>query len=215
MYTRYIGLMLCSLLLSITLVNAQQKYKGKLVTKLGQEESGEITVNLDGSNNDLIEIAYSEQTKTKGKRKSKQTLSTSISLNVALIKHIIINDTTYYFRDVKYDYDDKYYTNVCVRLLEGTLNCGLFQQGRSRGTSNLSVKLPNSEFSKLAAVDFDYYKATLGWHIFAFGKCKTLRSKMEAKQSGYHWDDSATLEQRLTMWKSWIQEFNSCGIEAN
>lgn len=214
MNARYLVGLLLTLLFSITQANAQQKYKGTLVSKLGQEQSGEITLNLDGSNNELIEISYSEQTKTKGKRKSKQSTSMSMKLNVALIKHITINDTTYYFRDIKYDYNDKYYMNVCVRLVEGTLNCGLFQQGRSAGTSNLSVKLPNSEFSKLAAIDFDYYKATLGWHIFAFGKCKTLRSKMEEKQPGYYWDDNATFEQRLSMWKSWIQEYNSCNIQA-
>ena len=186
MNARYMAVSLLPLLFSITLVNAQQKYKGKLVSKLGQEQSGEITINLDGSNNELIEITYSEQTKTKGKRKSQQTTSMSMKLNVALIKHITINDTTYYFRDIKYDYNDKYY---------------------------LSVKLPNSELSKLAAIDFDYYKATLGWHIFAFSKCKTLRSKMEEKQPGYYWDDNATPEQRLAMWKSWIQEYNSCSLQ--
>jgi len=154
MNARYMAVSLLPLLFSITLVNAQQKYKGKLVSKLGQEQSGEITINLDGSNNELIEITYSEQTKTKGKRKSQQTTSMSMKLNVALIKHITINDTTYYFRDIKYDYNDKYYMNVCVRLLEGTVNCGLFQQGRSTGTSNLSVKLPNSELSKLADLGF-------------------------------------------------------------
>ncbi|MBK6936058.1 MAG: hypothetical protein IPH18_03620 [Chitinophagaceae bacterium] len=215
MNARYMLGSMLIFLFSISLVNAQKKYQGKLVSKLGQEQSGEITVNLDGSNNELIEITYSEQTKTKGKTKSQQTTSVSMKLNVALIKHITINDTIYYFRDIKYDYDDKYYLNVCVRLLEGTLNCGLFQQGRSTGTSNLSVKLPNSELSKLAAVDFDYYKATLGWHIFAFGKCKNLRSKMEEKLPGYYWNDDVTQEHRLVMWKSWIQEYNSCNIQSN
>ena len=64
MNARYMAVSLLPLLFSITLVNAQQKYKGKLVSKLGQEQSGEITINLDGSNNELIEITYSEQTKT-------------------------------------------------------------------------------------------------------------------------------------------------------
>ena len=100
MNARYMAVSLLPLLFSITLVNAQQKYKGKLVSKLGQEQSGEITINLDGSNNELIEITYSEQTKTKGKRKSQQTTSMSMKLNVALIKHITINDTTYYFLTV-------------------------------------------------------------------------------------------------------------------
>ena len=39
-----------------------------------------------------------------------------------LYSSIIINDTTYYFRDIKYDYNDKYlYERMCTRLIEGTL----------------------------------------------------------------------------------------------
>jgi hypothetical protein len=209
-----LAVVLLASLFSVSVVNGQlQKYKGTMVTKLGKLETGIIIVNLDGPNNELIEIATSEQTKTKEKgRRTKQTITTSTKLNVAIIESIIIKDTTYYFRDIKYDYNEKYYKNVCVKLIDGTLKCGIFQNARSKGNDDISVKLPNDEFSKLVSIDFDYYKSTLAWHIFAFGDCGTLRSKMEEEKSGYTWNDSASREQRLAMWKSWIQEYNACTI---
>lgn len=192
-------------------LNAQQKYEGILVTKMGQQEKGIITVNLDGENNELLEITTIEKSTSKSRRqKTKQTISTSAKLNLAFIHHIIINDTTYYFRDIKYDYNEKYYMNTPVRLIGGTLDCGIFQTGRSADNKQLSIKLPNNEFSKLVAVDFDYYKATLGWHIMAFGKCIGLRSKMENKEAGYSWNDDTSADQRISMWKKWIEEFNAC-----
>ena len=52
----------------------QKKYNGTLFTKLGQEIKGEIKLNLDGSNDELIEVITVEKTKEKG---TKQTLTTS------------------------------------------------------------------------------------------------------------------------------------------
>lgn len=196
---------------TLPVLNAQQKYEGILVTKMGQQEKGIITVNLDGENNELLEITTVGKSTSKSRRqKTKQTINTSAKLNLAFIHHIIINDTTYYFRDIKYDYNEKYYMNTPVRLIGGTLDCGIFQTGRSSGGNKLSIKLPNNEFSKLVAVDFDYYKATLGWHIMAFGKCISLRTKMENKEAGYSWNDDTSADQRISMWKNWIQEFNAC-----
>ena len=198
-------------LFSASVVSGQQKYNGTMITKMGKKETGIITVNLNGSNDELIEIAASEQTKTKGGgKKTKETITSSMKLNVAFINSVIINDSTYYFRDIKYDYNDKYFMNVCVRLIKGTLDCGIFQRGNSKDQENIYIKLPNNDFSKLVSVDFDYYKATQGWHIMAFRECSSLRGKMEAKQPGYSWDDNTSREQRIGMWKNWIEEFNAC-----
>lgn len=204
------GLLLLSFLLSAAFSYGQEKYQGTVVTKLGIKQPGTITLNLNGPNNELIEIIPKEQTKKNRNKKVKETVSSSFKLNVALINYIIINDTTWYLRDIKYDYKSKYYMNVCVRLIEGTLDCGIFQTGLSKEMENISIKLPNDEFSKLVSVDFDYYKATLGWHIMAFGKCPTLKTKMEGKQAGYTWDDNTSQSQRITMWKNWVREFNTC-----
>lgn len=193
---------------------AQQKYKGTLITKMGNEQKGIITVDLNGANNEMIEIETTEISKSKGGgKRTKQTLTTSTKLNVAFISRLVINDSTYYFRDIKYDYNDKYYMNVCVRLISGTLNCGMFQNGKSSGVENISFKLPNDDFSKLVSADFDYYKATQAWQIFAYGKCPSLHTKMSEKQAGYAWDENTSKQNRISMWKQWIQEYNACKLE--
>lgn len=207
----YCWLVLFTLLAISGNVKAQQQYKGTMVTKLGAEQTGMINVNLDGPNKELIEIVSTEQSKTKGRgKRTKSVATTTMSLNVAFIHHIIINDSVYYFRDIKYDYNEKYYVNVCVRLTGGTLDCGIFQNGLSTGNDNLSIKLPLSEFSKLVSVDFDYYRSTTGWHMMGFGGCEPLRAKMSAKENGYSWDDATPREERIAMWRNWIDEFNKC-----
>lgn len=213
MLAKYYSLLTIAFLCSVNYTFAQQKYKGTMVTKLGNEERGMITINLNGSNDELIEIETTEVTTSKGGgKRSKETITSSMKLNVAFIHHLIINDSTYYIRDIKYDYNDKYYMNVCVKLIAGTLDCGMFQNGESTGNENLSVKLPNAEFSKLASTEFDYYKSTLGWHMFAFGHCPTIFSKMEEKRTDYTWDDNTSQENRIRIWKIWIQEYNSCTL---
>lgn len=192
---------------------SQQAYKGKLVSKLGGEQTGTITVNLDGANNELIEIETTEKpTSRKAGRKQKQSVTTSMKLNTAIISYIVINDTTYYFRDIKYDYNDKYQENVCVRLVAGTLNCGIFQTGRSTGDNNISVKLPKEEFSKLVSTEFDYYKETSGWHLMAFSNCKPLYNKIDTKEKGFIWQGAASPAERIAVWKNWIAAYNTaCG----
>jgi hypothetical protein len=202
-----------AVLLAVVSLSAagQQKYKGTIVTKFGDQQTGLITVNLAGENDDLIRI----ETITEGKSKSKKnkgtvTTGSSMKLNVALINHIVINDTTYYFRDIKYDYQSKYHMNTCVRLIEGTLDCGYFLGGDPSSPDNIAMKLPNDEYSKLVSINFDYYKATQGWHIMAFSNCASLKAKMTQHAAGYTWNDNNTTEERLAMWRNWIKEYNEC-----
>ncbi len=191
--------------------HAQQTYHGTIVTKLGKEQKGTITVNLDGSNNELIPISYTEKTKSKSKgTKMKMESTTTLSLNVALIHHIIINDTTYYFRDVKYGYDEKKRMNVAVRLISGTLNCGLFQEGRSNDPALLAAKLPKADFSQLVSTEFEYYKELSGWHAMAFSDCKSLQEKMMNNQPGYVWEKGNDKTFQVAVWNKWIKEYNEC-----
>lgn len=191
--------------------SAQQTYQGTIVTKLDKQQKGTITVNLDGSNNELIPITYTEKTKSKSKgTKTKMQSTTTISLNVALIHHIIINDTTYYFRDVKYGYDEKKRMNVIVRLVSGTLNCGLFQEGRSNDPALLAAKLPKADFSQLVSTEFEYYKELSGWHAMAFSGCPALQEKIMNNEPGYVWDKPNDKTLQVDVWNKWIKEYNAC-----
>ena len=92
-------------ILSITakVVAAQQSYNGTLVLKTGGKQTGTFTVNLDGENNELMEISKVEKIRSKG---SKSTVTTSTKINTAIISYIIVENTTYYIRDMKTGYDE-------------------------------------------------------------------------------------------------------------
>ena len=70
----------------------QKKYNGTLFTKFGQEIKGEIIVNLEEGNEELIQVISVEKTKSK---RCKQTLTTSSKINVAIIDHIDINGKSF------------------------------------------------------------------------------------------------------------------------
>ena len=190
-------------------VSGQTKYNGVVFTKLGQEIKGEITLNLTGSNNELIEILTTEISKSKGKRMS---LTTTTRLNVAIIKHIVIKKQTYYLRDIKIDYDDKYLKNVCVKLIFGTINCGLFQAGDGTEKNSIAVKFPNEELSKLASVDFEYYNNSTSVAMWV-SSCKTLVDKMINNDESVSWSEVQTREQRIERIKNIIKEYNECKLE--
>lgn len=118
--------LLAGILLITGIVSAQEKYKGTLFTKLGDEIHGEISMNLKGENDYLIPITTVEKSKSKSK---KLELTTTTRLNVAIINKIEINGLTYYTRDIKIGYDDKELKNVCVQLIHGSLTSGIFQSG--------------------------------------------------------------------------------------
>jgi hypothetical protein len=192
-----------------TFAIAQQKYKGVMVTKLGQTIQGEITVNLGGGNAELIEITSIQKTKSK---KSKQMVTTTAKYNAGIIKHIIIKDTLYYFRDIKVGYDDALLMNVCTKLMYGTLDCGLFQVGDGIAVHSIAIKFPKASLNELASVDFDYY-ATSGSVAMRITDCKTLVDKMIEKDGSVTWTEQASREQRIQCFKNIISAYNKCELK--
>jgi hypothetical protein len=192
-----------------TFATAQQKYKGVMVTKLGQTIQGEITVNLSESNAELIEIKSIEKTKTKG---TKQTLTTTAKYNTGFIDHIVIKDATYYFRDIKIGYDEAFLKNVCVILVYGSLECGLFQTGDGTTTNSVAVKFPKASFNELASVDFNFYSNSENIPI-QISDCETLVDKMIEKHETVTWSAKASREQRIQCFKNIISAYNKCELK--
>jgi hypothetical protein len=116
---------------------------------LGNEFKGRIKVNLAAANNELIEIETIEKTKVKG---GKQTLITTAKYNVAIINNIIVDKQTYYFRDIQIGYNDTSLNNVCVKLIYGTLNCGIFQVGDGKEKNSIAIKFPKASFNELVSI---------------------------------------------------------------
>ncbi len=187
-------------------ISAQQKYKGTLTTKLGKEMPGLITVNLTGENEELIEITSTEKTKGKG---SKQTITTSARLNVAIIKSVTIDGKTYYFRDIRIGYDDKMLKNVCVQLILGTVDCGIFQSGGGKEEHSIAIKFPKAPLSELASVDFDYYRSSASVPM-RISDCEALLNKMVANDETVTWTEVNSRDERIQRFKNIINEYNSC-----
>ncbi len=187
---------------------AQQSYKGIMNIKLAQKLQGEIMINLAGENEELIEIATTEKIKSRGQR---QTITTSAKYNIAIISDIVIDKQTYYFRDIKIDYDDKFLHNVCVKLIYGTLKCGIFQVGDGTAKNNIAIKFPDASLSELASIDFDYYNSSQSV-LMRISNCKTLLEKMMAKDETVTWTENATNEQRFQRFKNIVDAYNNCGV---
>lgn len=194
------------LLLLTTTTEAQQIINGTLTTKLGVEMAGKITVNLTGENPELIQITTVE--KVRNNRK-KQTLTTNNKLNVAFISKINTNGKTYYFRDIKVGYNDTMMKNVCVELIAGNLDCGIFQSSNGNKPHSIAIKFPKAIFSELASVDFEYYSNSLSVPM-RFSECKSLMDKMINNDETVTWNETANREQRIQRFKNIIEAYNIC-----
>lgn len=197
-------LLLACIICAAAISFAQKTNSGTLVTKLGQELEGEITVNLEGANGDLIKITTTEKSSNKGK---KETLTTSVSYNTAIIKHIIVDSITYYFRTINTAYE-KSLKNVCVRLIYGTVNCGLFQSGDGTGQHSIAVKFPKSSFNELNSSE--YYDESSFTVAIQLSECKSLYKKIVNKDDTVSWTEKSSREQRIQAYKNIITEYNSC-----
>ncbi|HEX4877604.1 MAG TPA: hypothetical protein VFV31_13090 [Chitinophagaceae bacterium] len=196
---------LLTISISVSVFSFSQKtYTGTLVTKLGQELTGEITVNLQGANDDLIKIQSSATSKNKG---TKETTSTTASFNTAIIKYIIIDNTTYYFRNINTEYG-KSINNVCVKLIAGTINCGIFECGDGKAPHSVAVKFPKSSMNELTSTD--YYDESSFTVAIQVGDCKSLYRKILDKDEAVSWTPTSTREQRIRAYRNIITEFNSC-----
>lgn len=197
-------LLLACIICAAVISFGQKTYPGTLVTKLGQELEGEITVNLEGANGELIKITTTEKSSNKGK---KETITTSVSYNTAIIKHIIVDSIVYYFRTINTAYE-KSLKNVCVRLIYGTVNCGLFQTGDGTGQHSIAVKFPKSSFNELNSSE--YYDESSFTVAIQLSECKSLYKKIVNKDDTVSWTEKSNREQRIQAYKNIITEYNSC-----
>jgi hypothetical protein len=183
---------------------AQKTYYGTLVTKLGQELAGAISVNLQGANDDLIQISSVEKSKNNG---SKETTTTKARFNTAIIKYIKIDSTIYYFRNINTEYG-KSVKNVCVRLITGTIDCGLFETGDGTTPHSVAIKFPKSSVNELTSAD--YYDEASFTVAIQFGECKNLYRKIMDRDETVYWTENTSVAQRNQAYRNIISEYNSC-----
>ena len=136
---------------------------------------------------------------------------TAIKINVSIIDHVDINGKSYYFRDIKTDYNDKLMRNVSVQLIYGTITSGIFQSGDGTAMHSISVKFPNELLYILASVDFEYYNSSSSVPL-RISKCKSLLKKMMDEDKSVTWKEEATREQRIQCFKNIISDYNKCNV---
>lgn len=192
---------------------AQKGYQGTLITKFGDTLSGFIAFKMDKPNDDLIEITTNSTVSgTNGKGNiSKTKSSEGMRINAGIISYIKINDSIYYFRDVKVkNQTSKYDRNMCLRLTTGSLKNGIFQIGNSNNPEKAVISLPGKNNTYLVSPQDDYYAQTSSWCMLEYGDCNPLKQKIREKQPGYTWNKDMPLANRLALWRNWIIEYENC-----
>lgn len=191
---------------------AQKGYQGTLITKFGDTLRGVMHFNLDKPNGEMIEITTTSIATPGTSGGNVQNKSKSVTkLNFAIINYLIINDSIYYFRDVKVkNQTSKYDRNLCLRLTTGTLKNGIFQIGNSNSPDKAVVSLPGKNNTYLVSPQDDYYAETGTWSVLEYSECPSLKKKITGKQPGYVWNKVMPLEERLALWKIWIIEYENC-----
>jgi hypothetical protein len=194
---------------------AQKGYSGTVITKFGDTLTGFIAFKMDKPNDDMIEITTkSANSSTKeGGSISKTKSSEGIKINAGIISYIKVNDSIYYFRDVKVkNQSSKYDRNMCLRLTTGSLRNGIFQIGNSNNPEKAVVSLPGKNNTSLVSPQDDYYAQTSSWCILEYSDCNSLKQKIRENQPGYYWTRDMPLENRLALWRNWIIEYEQCSL---
>jgi hypothetical protein len=99
--------------------------------------------------------------------------------------------------------------NVCVKLISGTIDCGLFQAGDGKPEHSVAIKFPKAPLSELASVDFEYYLSSASVPL-RFSDCEQLVTKMADNNNSVTWTETTSRDQRILCFKNVIREYNNC-----
>lgn len=100
-----------------------KKYKGKVISVFNTYE-GDIMIDLNGPNKEMIEIKNVKIVKNGLLNFSSESKSNSV--NSLLVRQILIDSITYYLFHLENDLD-KTIQNACVTLESGRDSLGLFK----------------------------------------------------------------------------------------
>jgi hypothetical protein len=153
-----------------------EKYFGKVISAMGTYE-GEISIRLNESNKDMIEIATYQGTSPGGGKRTE-----SIKINSALVQSIVIDSNTYVFKNIEYA-AGKYHTYCCIKLAEGSENLGLFQWGNKPNPEEMVLhhKMMNS-FTLISSPTLA--SSAITWFAL-FKDCSKLRDELKANRKGF------------------------------
>lgn len=199
----------CCMLLLIIASSLQANAK-KTPTHFGTVQSflgsytGEIAIDLDGPNDDMLSITlFEEKVKDKGGwQKTKQ----SIKLNMATVRLITIDSISYKIASIEYA-ADKRYAYCCLQLKEGGQKLGLYQWGTQNDPEKWVVHYTNlSSFTMLSSPTLAGNKISM---YALFAKCPEIKERLRSTKNGFITNEMSTAE-RLATFRQLIQESAEC-----
>lgn len=193
----------CLLMIITGSRNKPEKHFGKIKSLLG-EYTGEIYINLNKENSEMIEIVYDEQTqKTSGGFSSSKK---SVSVNAALIRSMEIDSVVYQIKDIEYK-QDKRYRNCCVRLSYGSAEFGLYRWGTKTDPESAIVCSQSPQrFTMASHPTFENNK--IYW-LFLFSECTDLNASLNELPNGFITGQMTTAE-KLDKFKELIDQSKDC-----
>jgi len=179
---------------------SKEKHHGKVYSILGEYE-GDIYIKLNEENDETIEIKMESVTeKSKGLKKK---MTSSIKLNAAAISRLVIDSITYKVRNIEYE-DGKYYKNCCIREISNNAKMNLYAWGSKTEANTYSLWIKGYTYPKMLK------EISAVTTLFLFTGCNEFKTKMREKQKGYYLEENITDEERLSIWKKWIDETKDC-----
>jgi|GEM_PF-1359130 hypothetical protein len=166
--------------------------------------TGEIAIDLDGPNDEMLSITlFEEKVKEKGGwQKTKQ----SIKLNMASILLITIDSISYKIASIEYA-ENKRYEYCCLRLKEGSPKLGLYQWGTKDDPEKWILHYRNlSSYTMLSSPTLEGNKISM---YALFVKCPAIKERLRLTKNGFITAEMNTAE-RLAAVRQLIQESAGC-----
>ena len=179
----------------------KEKHFGKVISVFGNYE-GNIYINLNAENGEMIKIEMETiEEKSKG---SKSKVTSSVKLNALLIRSITIDGVEYEIKNIEFE-DSKFYKNCCVKKDATNGLVSLYSWGTQTSADKYFLL-------------FKGYKGLTGFKKMSrilvyssFAGCQTLKSKLSKREAGYDFsNENLTDEEHLTNWRKWIEESKEC-----
>lgn len=194
-------------------VQAQKAYEARVVLFFKDTINATMTVNLEGSNDDMITIVEKRATTEKKKHKRVTSEYTqTMKLNLAVITCFYIGGERYKFKDLKNGYDEKdIQHNRCVKRIAGTDTLGLFEASNGSQPAYY-IQLPKDGF-QIYNIDHPYVTSSfISFALLRFVKCETLADKIRNEVPGYFYSENGyTLDDKVSTWKNIISSYyNGC-----
>ena len=192
-----------------------QEYKGTVVLKTGTSMEGSISqLDLTGENKGLIYVETGSSTVSKKKReKTTMTVSQKNGYNPALISRIVIDGSSYQFKDLRFGYNDNEILENClVQKYSGNDSLAIYQWKNAKGSTGYYICTPRftdyAEDINHPKYDEDGFSSFV---TIKFSRCSVLAKKIYEKTPGYTYSNQKnSTEEKLAVWKKIMEEYMHC-----